>query len=219
MSVFSPYQRIPHLVPGRGSRDDLLLSPGEVAELLEKPVAVEEKLDGACVSVWWNRGRVDCALRSGPEGSDRAGQLGRLRAWLLERSDALRLLLESGDVLYAEWMLLTHTVRYVGLPALLIGLDLLLPGQGFRVLDDRDRRLGEAGLVSPPVLFRGVLHGSQGLERLLATSRFGDERMEGLVVRTLDGSEPRLAKLVRPDFERVDDECWKRGRPLNAVVQ
>lgn len=212
------YQRIPHLVSGRGSRDDLLLPPGEVAALLEKSVVVEEKLDGACVSVWWNRGRVECALRSGPGGSDRAGQLGRLRAWLLERSDALRPLLESGNVLYAEWMLLTHTVRYVGLPALLIGLDLLLAGHGFLLPVDRDHRLREAGIESPPTLFRGVLQGSDALQRLLGRSRFGDEPMEGLVVRTLDGSEPRLAKLVRPDFERVSDESWKQGRPLNTVL-
>jgi RNA ligase len=213
-----PYPRIPHLVPGRGSRDDLLLSQGKLAALLEKPLVVEEKLDGACVAIWWNRGRVDCALRSGTGGLDRAGQLGRLRPWLLERSDTLRPLLEAGDTLHAEWMLLTHTVRYVRLPAALVGLDLSVPGQGFRLPEDRDRRLQDVDLMSPPVLFRGVLPGLEGLEQLLGTSQFGDEPMEGLVARTLDGSEPRLAKLVRPGFDRISDESWKQGRPLNVVV-
>lgn len=194
------------------------MAQGEIASLLEKPLAVEEKLDGACVSVWWNRGRVDCALRSGLGGSDRAGQLGRLRAWLLERSDALRLLLESGNVLYAEWMLLTHTVRYGGLPALLIGLDLLIPERGFLAPADRDRCLREAGLEIPPPLFRGVLPGPAALQGLLGTSKFGAEPMEGLIVRTLDGSEPRLAKLVCPNFERLSDDSWKQGRPLNSVL-
>jgi hypothetical protein len=81
MTAPPPYPRVAHLVPGRGSSDDINLNAGEVAALLASEVVVEEKLDGANVVLWLeDEGRIQCALRSGPGSMDRAGQLGPLRA-------------------------------------------------------------------------------------------------------------------------------------------
>ncbi len=59
-----PYPRIPHLVPGRGSRDDRVLSPEERHRFLAAEVSVEEKLDGANVGLWADDGLVQMALRA-----------------------------------------------------------------------------------------------------------------------------------------------------------
>lgn len=56
-----PYPRIPHLVRGRGTSDDVVLPGAEVAALLGRPVLVEEKLDGA---------NVDRRLRAAGEGPE-----------------------------------------------------------------------------------------------------------------------------------------------------
>lgn len=212
-----PYPRVPHLVPGRGSRDDLTLAPDEVTSLLRREVVVEEKLDGANVVLWLEDRRVQAATRGGPGASDRAGQRGPLRAWAAEHSDALRQALRGATALYGEWLLLTHTVAYDRLPSFLVVFDLLLE-DGFAGVDERDRRCAAAGLSTPPPLARGVLGGVAAVEALLDQSAVGSGPAEGLVVRAVDGRPPRLAKLVRAGFDRLSDESWSGGRPRNRLA-
>jgi hypothetical protein len=210
------YPRIPHLVRGRGTRDDRVLRREEADALLRRPVLVEEKLDGANVVVWLEAGRVECALRSGVGAQDRGRQLGPLRAWLAERADQLRELLD-GQALYAEWLLVAHGVQYDALPAYLVGLDLWSPESGFAAPEKRKELLGRANLVLPPELHRGTIDGIYSLEGFLGESRAGSELMEGLVVRALDGRDPRIAKLLRADFSPSTDAAWRRGRPNNVL--
>jgi RNA ligase len=216
MTTPPAYPRIPHLVPGRGTSDDRALADVESELLLSKPVMVEEKLDGANVAVWLEDGRVECALRSGPGGQDRAGQLGPLRAWLGQRTDEFRDLL-AGRALYAEWLYLAHAIRYDRLPAYLVGFDLWSPDTGFVTPEERDERAAAAGLAVPPELYRGVLDGLDAAESLLGDSRVGAELMEGIVIRTLDGSAPRVAKLLRAGFAPASDTTWEKGRPRNLL--
>jgi hypothetical protein len=210
---------VPHLVAGRGTADDTVLGPAERDALLHRPSVVEEKLDGANVMVWWEDGWVRSSGRAGPGGLDRAGQLGPLRSWLAERAETLRPLLESGRALYAEWLLFTHTVAYERLPAYLVGLDVLEPDGAFAPVDTRNRLLADAGLAHPPELFRGTLGDVAATEALIGPSRVGGQRMEGVVVRSLDGREPRLAKLLAPGFVVLDDEAWRHGRPKNLLME
>ena len=218
MSAPPPYPRVPQLIAGRGGRDDLVLDPAAVASLLRGPVVVEEKLDGANVMVWVDQSGVRCALRSGPEGRDRAGQLGPLRAWLARAGAVIQAGLVDGTVVYGEWLWLRHTVSYDRLPGPLIGLDVWRPASGFAIPDDRNTKLAGLGVRSPPMLFRGIVGSIDLLESLMGTSAWGDGPMEGIVVRTEDGSEPRVAKLVRADWAAVGDGEWARGRPRNMIA-
>src|SRR4051794_20391690 len=89
-----PYPRVAHLVSGRGTPDDEVLTSSLSEKLLHAPLLVEEKLDGANVAVWLDdSGSIQSALRSGLGGQDRGRQLGPLRAWLFERADRMRDLL------------------------------------------------------------------------------------------------------------------------------
>jgi len=215
-----PYPRIPHLVGGRGSDDDRVLPPDEAASLLAADVIIEEKLDGANVMAWLEEGRIQTALRSGPGSADRAGQLGPLRAWVGEHSDALRDLLEEldGGTLYAEWLYLTHTVAYDRLPAYLVVLDLVDPDGRFLLPDERDAAAGRHGLATPPELARTVPGALPAVEALIGPSRVGSEMMEGVVVRQVRHSQPRLAKLLRPGLVRLSDADWAGGRPRNRLA-
>jgi hypothetical protein len=213
-----PYPRIPHLAPGRGSNDDRVLDPPVARALLVREALVEEKLDGANVMLWVHDGIVQCSLRSGPDGRDRAGQLGPLRAWIGEHYWELAKLLSEGRVLYAEWLLVRHTVVYDRLPAYLVGLDVLVPEVGFLGVDARDRLIHDAGLTVPPALLRGVPGSLQTLEELMERSSFGEEPMEGVIVRPLDGQPPHAAKLIRAGFEPIADAEWRRGRPRNLLA-
>lgn len=216
MTAPPPYPRIPHLVPGRGSRDDRVLKPEEAAAMLARPILVEEKLDGANVVLWVENGGIECALRSGVGARDRGKHLGPLQAWLAEHVAELRQLLD-GFALYAEWLLTAHGVRYNLLPAYLVGLDLWAPDLGFVAPEVRNERLTGAGLAVPPTLYHGAIGGVDQAEARLGRSRVGSEPMEGVVLRSLDGSEPRIAKLLRPDFSPASDAEWRRGRPRNLL--
>jgi hypothetical protein len=119
--------------------------------------------------------------------------------------------------LYGEWLLTAHGVRYDALPAYLVGLDLWAPDVGFVGPDARYELLTRAGLTAPPSLYRGTLERVDQVEALLGCSRVGSEPMEGVVVRTLDAGEPRIAKLLRPDFSPASNAEWRRGRPRNVL--
>lgn len=216
MTAPPPYPRIPHLMSGRGTRDDRVLNLHELDALLAHDVLVEEKLDGANVVIWLEDGRVECALRSGLGGQDRGRQLGPLRAWLAGRSESFRELLGE-RALYAEWLLVAHGTRYDALTSYLVGLDLWSPTSGFSAPDVRDQRFLRAGIAGPPELYRGAIDSVNRLESLLGVSRAGSEPMEGIIIRALEGQEPRIAKLLHPDFAPVTDVDWRRGRPHNLL--
>ena len=211
-----PFPRVGHLVPGRGSRDDVALDAAAVQALVGGGLVVEEKLDGANVSLWLEDGLVACGLRSGPGAMDRAGQLGPLRAWIAQHDEALRQALADYEAVYAEWLLLSHSVAYDRLPSYLVVLDLWRP-DGFAIPDERNRVCAVAGLPTPPEVWRGVPGSVAAIEERLGRSTFGPEPMEGLVVRTFDGRPPRLAKLLRRGFDQLADAEWKRGRPHNRL--
>lgn len=146
---------------------------------------------------------------------DRAGQLGRLRAWVSERDLALRLVLGDGEVLYGEWLWVRHGVAYDRLPDWLVALDLWRPSAGFASVVERDNRCKQAGLVIPPRLFAGSLGDRRALLHLLGPARFSSTDLsEGLVLR---GKAGRRCKLVREGFERRDDEAWSHGLSYNEV--
>lgn len=211
------YPRISHLTAGRGSRDDGVLGTEAALNLLAQEAIVEEKLDGANVMLWSEDGRVECSLRSGPDGRDRAGQLGPLRAWIGERYSELLELLNPGHALYAEWLLIQHTVSYDALPSYLIGLDVLDAGGHLADTDERDRLLDIARIATPPALFRGIPQSLSALEALMGRSAFGSEAVEGVVVRPLSG-DPHAAKLLRAGFEPISNDQWRRGRPRNLLA-
>ncbi len=217
MSAPPPYPRIPHLVGGRGTKDDLVLAPERLASLLGQPVLVEEKIDGANVVLWIEGGTIEVALRAGPGAMDRAGQLGPLRAWTATSDDMLRQVLVDGAALYAEWLLLTHSSAYDRLPSYIVVLDLWRPESGFLPVGERDSACASAGLITPPPVWTGVPGSIASVEKLLGPSAWGPAVAEGLVIRSL--ADPGLrAKLVPAGFRRLDDDEWRRGRPRNRLV-
>lgn len=217
MTVPPAYPRIPHLVAGRGSRDDLVLAPDQAAALVATPVLVEEKVDGANVMAWLEDGRIDIALRSGPGAMDRAGQLGPLRAWVAEHDHLLRPVLDDDTAIYAEWLLLTHSSPYDRLPSYLVVLDLWRPRTGFAPVEERDALCAAAVLATPPHVWSGVPGSVERVESLAGPSAWGSSPAEGLVVRSLADPSVR-AKLVPAGFRRLDDSEWRGGRPRNRLA-
>jgi atypical dual specificity phosphatase len=196
-----------------------VLGRAERDALLAVELEVEEKVDGANVMCWLDAGVVRCSGRSGIEGADRARQFGALRAWVGTQSDLLAALLEPGDVLYGEWLLLTHTIAYTRLPDFFVALDLRRSDGTFLRGEERRRTLEAAGLVVPPLLGRHRYRLDE-LESLTAHAAWAEGPAEGVVVRPLatDPAIAPIAKLVRADFVPIEDSDWRRGRPSNRLA-
>lgn len=211
------FPRIPHLPGSAAGEDDTFVGWSE--PWLRRPLVVEEKLDGANVSLWLSGpDRIEVGPRSGARRRDRAGQLGRLRAWAEEHREALTTLLRPGEVLFAEWMWLQHTLYYDALPDWLVAIDLWSEATDYVDHATRDRRVAEVGMTPVPVLQRNVRLGPDDPGRLCSTSHFGTTRMEGLVVRyEEDWKLSARAKWVRPDFVPKPDTAWQPPLPTNRL--
>lgn len=206
-----PYPRTPYLVPPADRPTSWCVSSEERRSWLMHDVVVEEKLDGANVSIVLDSGSPRVASRGGGESMDRARQLGRLKAWANERLELLHRLLGTDLVLYGEWMWLTHSVPYTRLPDWLIVLDLWSPGHGMLPTDERNTLVERAGLHLPPRLFSGVIGGISRLDELITTSQYGDAASEGLVLRRESTSQ--RCKYVAPGFRQRDDQSWSSESP------
>jgi hypothetical protein len=217
-----PYPRIPHLAPSPGvTRDDLVLSQDARERFLDGGVHIEEKLDGANVSIAIGDNRhIEVASRGGSGAIDRGNHLGRARAWAAERSEDLRRLLADGRVLYGEWLLTRHGVGYDSLPDLLVGFDLFDPQTGWMSVHDRDECLHSAGLATPPILGDFDRIDLAGVDALIGPSSFGAQCIEGVILRATHPHDvlPRLAKRLAADVPEVTDDAFGTDREENQVT-
>lgn len=197
------YPRTPYLWSHASmSVEDRTLAPEEAQEWFTRPVLVEEKVDGANVTVWQDdRGLLQVASRGGAGASDRGRQLGRLRAWVAERMLPLTGATAGGQVLYGEWLWVRHGVAYEALPDWFVLLDVWTSETGMAVPGRRREVAEAAGLELPPVRFEGVLGSAERLTSLFGPSAYGAPRAEGLVLRLDDG---RRCKVVDPGFVRLE---------------
>lgn len=210
MSLPLKYPRVPRFggletMPS----DDLVLTLADRAALIKAEVVVEEKLDGMNVMLWVETGVPQVGTRGGVNTRDRSGERGRLRSWARMHSDQLAAGLHDGAVLYGEWLRRRHAVPYDRLPAELIGFDILDEHTGeFLGTDQRDVLLARLGIAGPPKRFRGVLGSAAKLDQLLGPSAFANALAEGLVIRTVDGRPPRVAKYLDPEWRGIGSTPW-----------
>ncbi|MDW7711187.1 MAG: RNA ligase family protein [Deferrisomatales bacterium] len=224
MTDFFRFPHTPHLAwLGEGQpRDDKVLAPDEVADLLSGDVVVEEKIDGANLGFSVSEGGdLRCHNRGSyltPESCQ--PQFRPLWSWLAPRESALMDALWPDRVLFGEWCVAVHSVRYDRLPDWFLGFDVYDREAGsFWDTSRRDALLTELGLEAVPRLASGRFS-VEDLEGMLDGSRVGDVPMEGLMVRReADGWTQARAKLVRAAFTQELVEHWSRG-PLrrNALA-
>lgn len=203
-------------------RDDIVLTPRKRELLLSSPVVIEEKLDGANLSVAMAPGgAIAVAARGGADTMDRGGHLGRARGWLSERSDGLRKLLAGGRVLYGEWLLTRHRIEYEALPDFFVGFDLLDPERGWISTGERGALFVEAGILLPPLVAEVDATSLDTLDMLAGPSAFGAPRMEGLIIRAVEprGGSPRIAKRLAPGLPSLEASAFGSMRNDNKLAR
>jgi ATP-dependent RNA circularization protein (DNA/RNA ligase family) len=219
MNAFFRFPHTPHIVwLGQDApRDDKVLSPSEVMALLDAPVVVEEKLDGA-----------NLGFSIGPDGNLRAqnrgaylhepytGQFARLTDWLSLHEDRLFDALDEHLIVFGEWCAARHSLDYSCLPDWWLMFD-VYDRRAQRFWSTRRRKVlaQQLQVATVPRLLRATVK-VDAIKELVATqrSRFRDGPLEGVVVRRED--EDWLlgrGKLVRADFAQAIGTHW-RGRNI-----
>ena len=224
MTDFFRFPHTPHIAwLGQGSpRDDKVLSPHEVTELLAAEVVVEEKLDGANIGFSL---APDGSLRAQNRGQylaePHAGQFARLPAWLAQHGDGLRSVLTPKLIVFGEWCAARHSLDYAALPDWFLLFDVYDRTAGqFWSTTRRNELASSAGLVTVPQVLQGKAT-VPTLKKLVSdtASRYRAGALEGVVIRreSADWCEAR-AKLVRPDFTQTIDTHWRtRALEWNRV--
>lgn len=213
---FFRFPHTPHLAwLGEGSpRDDKLLSPPEVLDLLTDEVVIEEKLDGANLGISLSE---DGSLRAQNRGQyldpPFRGQFSRLSSWLAIHRDNLTSQLGADRILFGEWCAARHSIPYAKLPDWLLAFDVYdLKAGRFWSTRRRDALAQKLGISIVPALARkrtSLRHLKEMLSQ--KQSAFTPAPPEGLIIRKEDHDWLLArAKLVRPTFTQAIDEHWSR---------
>lgn len=215
MNAFFRFPHTPHLLwLGEGQpRDDKVLGPAEVEDLLSKQVVVEEKVDGANLGFSVDESGT---LRAQNRGSyvdldAPQGQWKPLKRWLGRRRQALTDALAEDLILFGEWCYAVHSVRYTRLPDWFLAFDVFdRERREFWSVARRNELIRRLDLAMIPFVAKGRFDLAR-LKNLLGPSQLSDGSAEGIYVRQeRNGRLVARAKLVRPEFAQSIGEHWSR---------
>lgn len=219
MTAFFRFPHTPHIVwLGVGApRDDKVLSPSEVAFLLEERVVIEEKLDGANLGFSLDAsGRLRAQNRGQYLPELPGGQFQRLSEWMALHGTGLAGALGERLIAFGEWCAARHSLDYPMLPDWWVMFDVYdRVEKRFWSTGRRDAMAEELQLATVPRLAMGR-QSVASLKETVATQRshYRDGPLEGVIIRKED-KDWLLArgKLVRSDFAQAIDAHW-RSRKL-----
>lgn len=200
------YGSIGHLPCSRMGPADHSVHEGQQAICTTKArdkhdvIIVTEKLDGSNVGVARIDDQIVALGRAGyPAQSSRFEQHQLFAAWVRDREDQFRRMLEPGERLVGEWMAQAHGTRY----ALPLG-----PFAAFDLMRETHRvpfailamRCRDFGVPMPKLIHVGT---PLSVERAMDLHGMGDhgaDEVEGVVYRVeRKGQFDFMAKWVRPD--------------------
>jgi ATP-dependent RNA circularization protein (DNA/RNA ligase family) len=216
---FFRFPHTPHIawLASGAPRDDKVLSPTEIGELLAGDVVVEEKLDGANLGFSVSAdGYVQVQNRGQYLKAPYHGQFAKLVSWLYTHEDRLFDALGNKLMAFGEWCAARHSLTYAELPDWWLLFDIYdRSANRFWSTLRRDAWAQTNGFLTVPCLYRGPVTPSQLSDDFLdRPSCFRSSHLEGVVIRKEDAFWlQKRAKLVRADFSQAIDSHW-RSRPL-----
>lgn len=203
---------------GGGSvRDDKVFTPGEARSFLQKPIAIEEKVDGANIGFSMDpAGKLQIQQRGDYLQAPFGGQFSALAGWLAIHGQDLTAFLEDGDhrglILFGEWCAARHSVAYTHLPDPFLLFDVADPEQQrFWSRNRRDDAAQLLGLATVPLLQDDTRHTIKELRSEMDhfRSRYHQGPPEGVILRQDNPQWCKArAKLVRSDFTQAIGEHW-----------
>jgi hypothetical protein len=175
MSQIYKYPRTHHIEGSRLQPGDEDLDSIPFANIKDKYVVVEEKVDGANAAISFDiHGKLQLQSRGHYlTGGAREKHFNLFKQWANTHAAAFFRVLDSRYILFGEWLYAKHTVFYDALPHYFLEYDVLdLEKQEFLSTNSRKNLLDNLPLVSVPVLFMGKLQSHKQLMGLLGESHY-----------------------------------------------
>ena len=169
------YPRTPHLEGSRLQPGDEDLSQIPFAEIADRHIVIEEKIDGANTALSFNP-EGELLLQSRGHyltGGYRERHYNLFKQWAGVHRDALWNALGCRYIMYGEWMYAKHSIYYDALPHYFMEFD-IMDREADRFLDTPSRRAITKHLPirSVPVLAEGSFARQEDVHRHLGDSRF-----------------------------------------------
>nr|ALJ92478.1 RNA ligase 2 [Diplonema papillatum] len=187
------------------------------AALIRSPtVTAEEKVDGSNLAVYLDAsGAVTCQNRGKfvtPSSGSQWG--GQLATWLESHYCELVSLLRQRYILYGEWLLARHSIRYQSLPDYFVAFDVYdRTARRFLSAKKRNAFLSQSTIPVVKPLAVGPFAEADILRLLGSPSRYGAAKVEGIYLRSDSGAWlQQRAKVVNSDFLQTidDDGHWQK---------
>ncbi len=175
MKQIYKYPRTHHIQGSRLQPGDEDLDNIPFAEIKQRYVVVEEKVDGANAAISFsNDGKIQLQSRGHYlTGGAREKHFNLFKQWANIHVASLWEVLGSRYILYGEWLYAKHTVFYDALPHYFLEYDVLdLEQQVFLSTEKRKHLLVDLPLISVPVLFTGEIQSYKQLIALLGKSHY-----------------------------------------------
>ncbi|HUE76189.1 MAG TPA: RNA ligase family protein [Chloroflexota bacterium] len=169
------YPRTVHIEHSRRQPGDENLAVEPFERLQGRHVVIEEKVDGANSGISFNA-TGEMRLQSRGHfltGGPRERHFALFKTWAACHQRELFAALSSRYVLYGEWLYAKHTIFYDALSHYFLEFDVLdTESDRFLSTDHRRSLLGDAPIVSVPVLWEGTVESANRLSDLVGPSRF-----------------------------------------------
>lgn len=215
--------------------DDLVLYRDDAMfKLLANPpsgdmhISFEEKIDGANIGISLSLdGGILVQNRSHYISHGEHAQFSQLTAWTAAHAEEIKRILTPDDasskrrILYGEWMVARHSIRYERLPSYFVAFDLSEDG-GFVSRKRFHGVMRGSGIPVTPTLDGPDLTGLDRLEiekRLMGVLRTNSQfrsdggPIEGIVIRVDVGDwEQHRCKLVDPEFTAGIAGHWAKNK-------
>ena len=203
---FVKFPRTKHAINlGSASRDDLIMTEGDLQMLIDGPIVVEEKIDGANLGISIDSsGKILVQNRSHYVNPSTHPQFKLLGVWIENHREELAEILEwTNQILFGEWVYAKHSIQYTKLPDYFLVYDLYtISTNSFASRGVLDNLLQHTSLQQVPKIGEGKYSKDELVNLVSNTiSRFSDEIVEGIYIRK--GSEDFKLTQARGKVVRV----------------
>ena len=175
MKQIHKYPRTHHIQGSRLQPGDEDLNDIPFAEIKNRYVVVEEKVDGANTAISFSDdGQIQLQSRGHYlTGGPREKHFNLFKQWANTHAASFWEVLGTRYILYGEWLYAKHTVFYDALPHYFLEFDVLdLEKQVFMSTKKRQQLLTGLPLVSVPILFAGEIYSYKQLTSFLGKSHY-----------------------------------------------
>lgn len=224
MDNFFRFPHTPHIVwLGQGTpRDDKILLPREIDNLLHDEVIIEEKIDGANIGFSLdNNGDIRVQNRGSYLDTPYYGQFSRLKGWLGQHGYHIQKYLTGDLIIFGEWCAAQHSLYYHNLPDYFLLFDIYDKIQKrFWSVQKRNQWAEKMGIKTVPCVGEGS-YSTDSLVSLLyqLKSYYRKGRPEGIVIRKdLEDWNISRGKIVQPEFvQNIEDHWSSKNIKWNSV--